>query len=67
MFILLQSYSSGWKLSILFGQFSNFSYEHMNTNFSNLGFESNFSFYTLDRSNHFDFSWQAHATENYAP
>jgi hypothetical protein len=49
------------------GQFSNFSYEQMNTNFSNLGFELNSNFYNPDWSNHFDFSWQAHATGNYAP
>jgi hypothetical protein len=30
------------------GQYSNFSHEHMNTNFSSLGSESNFNFYTLD-------------------
>jgi hypothetical protein len=29
-----------------FGQFSNFSYEQMNTNFSSSGFESNSNFYT---------------------
>ena len=47
------------------GQFFNFSHEHMNTNFSSPGFESNF--YNSDWSNHSDFSWQAHATGNYAP
>jgi exonuclease VII small subunit len=49
------------------GQFSNFSHEQMNTNFSSLGFESNSNFYNLDWSNHFGFSWQAHAAGNYAP
>ena len=49
-------------------QFSNFSHEQMNTNFSSPGFESNSNFYyNLDWSNHFDFSWQAHAIGNYAP
>jgi hypothetical protein len=37
------------------GQFSNFSHEQMNANFSSLGFESNSNFYNLDWSNHFDF------------
>ena len=49
------------------GQFSNFSHEQMNTSFSSLMFESNSNFYNPDWSNHSDFSWQAHATENYAP
>ena len=49
------------------GQFFNFSLEHMNSNFSSLGFESNSKFYNPDWSNHSDFSWQAHATGNYAP
>ena len=49
------------------GQFSNFSHEQMNTNFSSLGFESNSNFYNPDWRNHSDFSWQAHATGNYAP
>ena len=49
------------------GQFSNFSHEQMNTNFSSSGSELNSNFYTPDWSNHFDFSWQAHATGNYAP
>jgi hypothetical protein len=39
----------------------------MNTSFSNQGFESNSNIYTPGWSNHFDFSWQAHATRNYAP
>jgi hypothetical protein len=38
------------------GQFSNFSHEQMNTNFSSLGFESNSNFYNPDWSNHSDFS-----------
>jgi hypothetical protein len=49
------------------GQFSNFSHEQMNTSFSSLGFESNSNFYNPNWNNHPDFSWQAHATENYAP
>jgi hypothetical protein len=49
------------------GQFSNFSHEQMNTSFSSPGFESNSNFYNLDWNNHPDFSWQAHAMENYAP
>jgi hypothetical protein len=48
------------------GQFSNFSHEQMNTSFFNPGFESNSNFYNPDWNNHPDFSWQAHATENYA-
>jgi hypothetical protein len=47
-------------------QFSNSSCEQMNTNFINLGFDSNFNFYNLDWSNHSDFSWQAQVTKNYA-
>jgi hypothetical protein len=40
----------------------------MNINFSSPGFESNSNFYNSDWSNYlFDFSWQAQATENYAP
>jgi hypothetical protein len=49
------------------GQFSNFSHEQMNTSFSSPGFESNSNFYKPDWNNYPDFSWQAHATENYAP
>jgi hypothetical protein len=49
------------------GRFSNFSHEQMNTNFFSLGCELNSNFYTLDWSNHSDFSWQDHATRNYAP
>jgi hypothetical protein len=39
----------------------------MNTNFSSSGFESNSNFYTLDWSNHSNFSWQAHVTGNFVP
>jgi len=39
----------------------------MNTNFSNLGFDSNSNFYNSDWSNHSDFSWQAQAMGNCAP
>jgi hypothetical protein len=49
------------------GQFYNFSYEQMNTSFFSLRFESNSNFYNLYWSNHSDFSWHAHAMENYAP
>jgi hypothetical protein len=49
------------------GQFSNFSHEQMNTSFFSPGFESNSNFYNPNWNNHPDFSWQAHATENYAP
>jgi hypothetical protein len=49
------------------GQSSNFSYEQRNTNFSNLGFDSNSNFYNPDWSNHSDFFWQAQATGNYTP
>jgi hypothetical protein len=43
---------------LAFRQFSNLSCEQMNTNFSNLEFDSNFNFYNPDWSNHYDFSWQ---------
>jgi hypothetical protein len=49
------------------GQFSNLSYEQMNTSFSSPGFESDSNIYNPNWSNHFDFSWQARATGNYAP
>jgi hypothetical protein len=49
------------------GQFSNFSYEQLNTSFSNPRFESNSNFYNPDWSNHSNFSWHDHATENFAP
>jgi hypothetical protein len=49
------------------GQFSNFSNEQLNTSFSSPGFESNLIFYNPDWSNHSDFSWHDHATENFAP
>ena len=39
----------------------------MNTNFSSSGSELNSNFYTPDQNNHSNFSWQAHAMENYAP
>ena len=48
-----------------FEQFSNFSYEQMNTSFSSPGFESNFNFYNSNWSNYSDFSWQVHAIRNY--
>jgi hypothetical protein len=48
-------------------QFCNFSYEQMNINFSNSGFNSNSNFYNPRWSNHPDFSWQAQAMENCAP
>jgi hypothetical protein len=49
------------------GQFSNFSNEQLNTSFSSPGFESNSNFYNPDWSNHSDFSWHDHATEDFAP
>jgi hypothetical protein len=49
------------------GQFSNFSYEQINTSFSNPGCDSNSNFYNLDWSNKSDFSWSARTTGNYAP
>jgi hypothetical protein len=49
------------------GQFSNFSNEQLNTSFSSPEFESNSNFYNSDWSNHSDFSWHDHATENFAP
>jgi hypothetical protein len=49
------------------GQFSNFSYEQMNSNFSSLGSDSNSNVYNSDWSNHPDFSWQAQAMGNHAP
>jgi hypothetical protein len=49
------------------GQFSNFLHEQLNTSFSSPGFESNSNFYNSDWSNHSDFSWHDHATENFAP
>jgi hypothetical protein len=49
------------------GQYSNFSYEQMNTNFLSPGSESNSNFYTPNWSKHSNFSWQAHATGNCAP
>jgi hypothetical protein len=49
------------------GQFSNFSHEQMNTSFYSPWVWIKFKFVYLDWSNHSDFSWHAHATENYAP
>ena len=49
------------------GQFSNFSYEQMNTFFSNPGFESNSNFYSPNWSNNSNFLWQAHAMGNFVP
>jgi hypothetical protein len=49
------------------GQFSNFSNDWLNTSFSSPGCESNSNFYNLDWSNHSDFLWHDHATENFAP
>jgi hypothetical protein len=48
------------------GQFTNFSYGQLNTNFSDQGFESHSNFYTLNRNNHSDVSWYAHTSGNYA-
>jgi hypothetical protein len=39
----------------------------LNTSFSSPGFESNSNFYNPNWSNHSDFLWHAHATENFAP
>jgi hypothetical protein len=50
-----------------YGQFYNFPYDQMNTNFSSSGFDSNSNFYNPDWSNHSDFSWQAQAMGNCAP
>jgi hypothetical protein len=52
---------------LAFRQFSNLSCEQMNTNFSNLEFDSNSNFYNSDWSNHSDLSLQAQAMGNYAP
>jgi hypothetical protein len=48
------------------GQFSNSSYEQINTSFSNPGCDSNFNFYNPNWSNQSDFTWSAQATGNYA-
>ena len=48
------------------GQFTNFSYGQLNTNFSDQGFESHSNSYTPNRDNHSDVSWYAHALGNYA-
>jgi len=42
---------------LAFRQFSNLSCEQMNTNFSNVGFDSNSNFYNPEWTNHSDFSW----------
>jgi hypothetical protein len=49
------------------GQFSNFSYEQMNTSFSNLGYDSNSNFYSPNWSKQSNFSWLAQTARNYAP
>jgi hypothetical protein len=49
------------------GQFSNFSHEQMNINFSSSRSKLNSNFNTPDWSNHSDFSWQAHTIKNFAP
>jgi hypothetical protein len=49
------------------GQFYNFPYEQMNTNFSSPRYDSNSNFYNPNWSNHSNFSWQAQAMGNYAP
>jgi hypothetical protein len=49
------------------GQFYNFPYEQMNTNFSSQGFDSNSKFYNPDWRNHSNFSLQAKAMGNCAP
>ena len=48
------------------GQFTNFSYEQLNTDFSDRGFESHSNSYTLNQNNHYDVSWYALASGNYA-
>ena len=48
------------------GQFFNFSYGQMNTNFPSQGFESHSNSYTLNWNNHSDLLWSACATGNYA-
>ena len=49
------------------GQFSNFSYGQINTNFSSQGFESHSNSYTSNQNNHSDVPWYAHAMGNYSP
>jgi hypothetical protein len=49
------------------GQFSNYSYEHMNTQFSRPRNEPYFDSYDPAWSNQSNISWQAQAPENYAP
>jgi hypothetical protein len=48
------------------GQFSNFSYGQMNTNFSSQRFESHFNSYTPNQNKYSNFSWYAHVMGNYA-
>jgi hypothetical protein len=48
------------------GQFSNFSYGQLNTNFFGQGFESHSNSHTPNGDNHFEVSWYAHASGNYA-
>ena len=48
------------------GQFTNFSYGQLNTNFSDQGFESQSNSYTLNRNNYSDVLWFAHVMGNYA-
>jgi hypothetical protein len=48
------------------GQFTNFSYGQLNTNFSYEGFESRSNSYTPNRNNHSDVSGYAHTSRNYA-
>jgi hypothetical protein len=49
------------------GQFSNYSYEHMNTQFSRPRNEPYCDSYHPEWSNESNISWQAQALENYAP
>jgi hypothetical protein len=48
------------------GQFTNFSFEQINTNFFSQGFESHSNPHTPNRDNYFDFLWYAHGMGNYA-
>ena len=48
------------------GQFTNFSYGQLNTNFSDQRFESHSNSYTPNQNNHSDVSWFAHVMGNYA-
>jgi hypothetical protein len=49
------------------GQFSNYSYEHMNRPFSRLGNDLYFDSYNPAWSNQSNLSWQAQAPRKYAP